>query len=126
MSGAQSPLSKDRESLTEHTKFLVSGFLPWATQGTLFTATLKATRTSTECNHGAALVKLVARFVTSKFADEQYYEQLLVSTLKFVLDAGGKMFQMSTLYLLEGLIAGFDTVTSNGGEFSAMSRSQVA
>lgn len=118
MNGAQSPLSKDLESLNEHTKFLVGGFLPWATQGSLFTATLKATRTTTECNHGASLVKLVARFVTSKFADQQYYERLLVSTLQFVLDAGGRMFQMSTLYLLEGLITGFDTVTSNGGKLS--------
>ncbi|KAF3042935.1 hypothetical protein E8E12_007608 [Didymella heteroderae] len=114
MSGAQSPLDKDPESLNEHTKFLVRGFLPWATQGSLFTATLKANRTTIECSHGAALVKLVARFVTSKFADEKYREHLLVSILKFVLDAEGKMFQMSTLYLLEGLIAGFDMVSSNG------------
>lgn len=118
MCGPQSPLSKDLESLNEHTEFLVRGFLPWATQGTLFIATLKANRTSTECTHGAALVKLVARFVTSKFADGKYYEHLLVSILNFVLDAGGKLFQMSTLYLLEGLIAGFDMVISNGGKFS--------
>lgn len=118
MSGSQSPLSKDSESLAEHTSFLVRGFLPWATQGSLFTATLKANRTSTECGHGAALVKLIARFVESKFSDEEYRERLLVSVLKFVLDAGGKMFQMSTLYLLEGLIAGYDSISENGGKSS--------
>lgn len=116
MSGHHSPLSKDSESLAEHTDFFVTGFLPWATMGSVYTTTLKANRTSTECGHGTALVGLITRFIVSKFADEKYREQLLVSIIKFVLDAGGRMFQMSTLYLLEGLIAGYDTVSKAGGK----------
>ncbi|KAF1922832.1 uncharacterized protein M421DRAFT_76938 [Didymella exigua CBS 183.55] len=126
MSGDQSPLSKDAETLAEHTDFLVRGFLPWATQGSLFTATLKANRTTTECGHGAALVKLIARFVTSKFADDKYRERLLVSILKYVLDTGGKIFQMSILYLLEGLIAGYDTVSKDSVQSGSTQLTQQA
>jgi tRNA guanosine-2'-O-methyltransferase len=120
MSGSQSPLSKDFESLAEHTTFLVRGFLPWATQGSLFTSTMKATRMKTECKHGAALVTLITRFITSKYSHEGYRDELLVRILGFVLDAGGKMFQMSTLYLLEGLIRGYDEGAEHG-EFSTAS-----
>lgn len=117
MSSGQSPLSKDSESLAEHTSFLVRGFLPWATQGSLFTSTLKPTRASTECGHGAALVKLLACFVVSKFSTGTYRAELLVRVLKFVLDAGGKMFQISTLYLLEGLIEGYEAAAQNDSKF---------
>ncbi|KAJ8117556.1 hypothetical protein OPT61_g1264 [Boeremia exigua] len=115
VNGSENPLSKDAESLAEHTSFLVKGFLPWATLGSMFTSTLRATRTSTECAHGAALVKVITRFVTSTFSTTENREELLVSVLNFVLDAGGKMFQMSTLYLLGGLINGYDNLVQTGG-----------
>ncbi|KAJ4990810.1 hypothetical protein SVAN01_03599 [Stagonosporopsis vannaccii] len=115
MSSTGSPLSKDSESLKEHTIFLIRGFLPWATQGSLFTSTLKSNRTGTECFHGKALVKLIARFVVSNYSDKKYREELLVSILNFVLDAGGKLFQMSTLYLLEGSIRGYNEAAQQEG-----------
>lgn len=117
ISGSQDPLSKDPESLSEHTSFLTNAYLPWATLGSLFTSTLKTTRSSTECLHGAALVRLVARFVASAHSDAQYREELLVSVLNFILGTGGKIFQMSTLYMLEGLIKGFDQASENGSKF---------
>lgn len=116
ISGTGSPLSKDLESLKEHTSFLIGGFLPWATQGSLFTSTLKSTRAETECFHGAALVNHIARFILSSHSDNKYREKLLVSILNFVLDTGGKMFQMSTLYLLEGLIKGYSEAAQKGGK----------
>ena len=118
ISGSQSPLSKDSASLAEHTDFLAHAFLPWATQGGLFVSTLKTARTDTECVHGAALVKLVARFAASEFSDQTYREELLVLVLKFVLSTEGKLFQMSALYLLEGLINGYDQAAQNGGKSS--------
>lgn len=121
ISGSQSPLTKDAESLSEHTGFLITGFLPWATQGSLFTSTLKAMRTSTECSHGAALVKLISCFIVSEHAQEEYRDELVARVLGFVLDAGGKMFQMSVLYLLEGLIKGYNEAAQHGGRFSVLS-----
>lgn len=118
VSGKESPLAKNRESLTEHTGFLIRGFLPWATQGSLFTSTLKSIRAGTECLHGTALVKLITRFIVSPFADNDYREAFLVFILSFVLDAGGKLFQMSTLYLLEGLIGGYNEAAQDGGKFT--------
>ncbi|KAJ4347725.1 hypothetical protein N0V95_005179 [Ascochyta clinopodiicola] len=115
MSGNQSPLSKDQESLAEHTSFLVSGFLPWATQGSLFTSTLKPTRTGTECGHGTALTNLVAHFGVSKHSGGKHRAELLTRVLGFVIDAGGKMFQISILYLLEGLIKGYEDATRCDG-----------
>ncbi|KAF9700190.1 hypothetical protein EKO04_001944 [Ascochyta lentis] len=115
MGSKQSPLSKDEESLAEHTTFLVGGFLPWATQGSLFTSTLKPTRTGTECGHGTALANLVARFGVSKHSDGKYRAELLTRVLGFVLDAGGKMFQISILYLLEGLITGYEEAARYDG-----------
>ncbi|KAF2997160.1 hypothetical protein E8E13_005525 [Curvularia kusanoi] len=115
ISGSQSPLSRDSSSLAEHTSFLAHAFLPWATQGGLFISTLKTARTGTECVHGAALVETIAHFTASTYSDQAYREKLLVLVLNFVLGAGGKMFQMSTLYLLEGLIKGYDRVAQNGG-----------
>ncbi|KAH6642071.1 hypothetical protein C7974DRAFT_94767 [Boeremia exigua] len=115
VSGSEDPLAKDQESLKEHTSFLIKGFLPWATQGSLFASTLKATRANTKCVHGAALAQLMARFAGSVFSDSAYREELLVSVLNFVLDAGGRMFQMSPLYLMEGLIRGFDEAAQEGG-----------
>lgn len=122
--GSQSPLSKDSASLAEHTDFLAHAFLPWATQGGLFVSTLKTARTDTECVHGAALVTLVAHFAASKFSDQTYREELLVLVLKFVLEAEGKLFQMSALYILEGLINGYDQAAQNGGKSSMNSCGQ--
>jgi tRNA guanosine-2'-O-methyltransferase len=111
----QTPLVNGATTLDKHTSFLVEGFLPWATQGSLFTSTLKATRDETKCLHGKALADLIASFVACKAASEEYRRSLLVRVLKFVLDAGGRIFQFSILYLLEGLVMGFEEVERQGG-----------
>lgn len=126
MSSSQSPLSKDQESLAEHTNFLVESFLSWATQGSLYTSTLKSTRTSTECVHGAALVNLISRFLVSKHSGEEYRTELLERLLGFILDAGGKIFQISTLYLLEGLIKGYDEAALQNRQFTVFLHRSIA
>ncbi|KAF2126478.1 hypothetical protein P153DRAFT_78529 [Dothidotthia symphoricarpi CBS 119687] len=97
-------LIKHRELAPNHIEFVVKGFLPWATQGSLFTSTLTATRTTTVCIHGATLAEFIAMFVAN--SPDMLCRSLILEILQFVLDAGGRLFQYSILYLLEGLNKG--------------------
>lgn len=96
---------KEKGSVAEHTGFLFEGFLPWATQGSLFTSTLKSSRSSSVCSHGDALKNIIVEFFTAT-PTQLGRRELLVGTLQFVLDTGGKIFSPSVLYLLEGLLDG--------------------
>lgn len=106
-----------------HFKFLVEGFLPWATDGSLFNSSLKSTRRETACTHGAAIAMVIAQFVSAtqeqptsvpqtKFDTPGYSinvqrgRAVVLGVVHFILDAGGKIFQPAVLYLLEGLITG--------------------
>lgn len=97
--------TKKRAFFDGSADFLVDGFLPWATQGPLFTSTLTATRDVTSCSHGETLVKVICEF-TSQTSDQVRIE-LLHRILRFILDKGGRIFQYSIMYLLKGLLAGF-------------------
>jgi tRNA guanosine-2'-O-methyltransferase len=86
--------------------FLLEGFLPWATLGELFTSTLVATRNTTVSTHGTLLSSVIAKFVSITAGSNQ--QSLVVGILDFILDARGKLFQFSILYLLEGMFEGLD------------------
>jgi tRNA guanosine-2'-O-methyltransferase len=95
--------------------------------GELFTSTVISTRTITQCMHGTLLANVVARYVaespdtpsmalivTSAESSSDSGLAHIVSTrravlqgiLSFILDAEGKIFHFSILYLLEGLVNG--------------------
>jgi tRNA guanosine-2'-O-methyltransferase len=103
--------------------FFLEGFLPWATSGDLFNSTLIATRNTTNSPHGALLSDVVARFVLTLPHTAPSVEPAALDipgdakavsdrrtfvsgVLSFILDARGKLFQYSILYLLEGLVKG--------------------
>ncbi|KAK7180325.1 hypothetical protein DPSP01_012002 [Paraphaeosphaeria sporulosa] len=110
------------ESCTSHTAFITEGFLPWATQGSLFTASLVSTRTSTTCSHGTALAEAFARLVIAApgtqpeigagRSDSQQHpfipdkHAIIKGVLQYISDTGGRIFSPSVLYLLEGLLKG--------------------
>ncbi|KAF2742199.1 hypothetical protein M011DRAFT_293158 [Sporormia fimetaria CBS 119925] len=89
----------------QYAQFLVSGYLPWVTQGVLFTSSLVCTRAQTVCGHGELLSEVIALFI--KGSSPTTRRALLPSILRFVLDRGGRIFQYSIMYLLKGLLAGF-------------------
>jgi tRNA guanosine-2'-O-methyltransferase len=95
-------------SISAHTSFLIEGFLPWATQGSLFTNSLVSTRVDTSCIHGASVAETVAIFIVA-MDTESLRRQLVSQILTFVLDSEGKIFSPSVLYLLEGLVHGLKT-----------------
>ncbi|KAH7067609.1 hypothetical protein BKA63DRAFT_495413 [Paraphoma chrysanthemicola] len=113
---------KARGNFSGHTSFFLASFLPWATSGELFTATLVSTRDHTYTRHGASLAEVVAIFI-SQAADEPLPPVIspITSTrdastssrvavfggvLDFILQTQGRIFHFAILYLLEGLING--------------------
>ncbi|KAJ4290430.1 hypothetical protein N0V90_010646 [Kalmusia sp. IMI 367209] len=84
------------ESCITHASFLIDGFLPWATQGSLFTSSIVSTRASTTCSHGAALANAIAQLHMNPDSVIERY----------VLDTGGRIFSPSVLFLLDGLLQG--------------------
>jgi tRNA guanosine-2'-O-methyltransferase len=112
-----------RGNIDGHIHFLLTGFLPWATMGDLFTSTLTSTRESTIAVHGASVADVIAMFVSAtpdsqqptapamstssnKVAQLSDRRRVILGVVDFVLDARGRIFQYSILYLLEGLIKG--------------------
>ena len=88
-----------------HTDFVFQGFLPWATQGQLFTASLISSRRHTTCPHGSALSKVMEIFTTLLATPSERVE-FLRRSVEFILDRRRKIFAYSTLYLIEGLLQG--------------------
>ena len=101
---------KEPGSVAGHESFLIDGLLPWATQGTLFTSSLVFTRQSTTCIHGINIVNFLVAFITS--LPTQDSRQLFANILSFILDKGGRIFQHTIIYVLEGLFKGFQKCAS--------------
>jgi tRNA guanosine-2'-O-methyltransferase len=112
-----------RGDLNGHINFLFDGFLPWATDGSLFTSTLTATRSSTTCAHGESIAAVISRFVsdtgdkpsfvpsvdyngTEVGVDNRNGRAIILGVARYIMKAGGKIFQPAILYLLHGLIEG--------------------
>jgi tRNA guanosine-2'-O-methyltransferase len=122
-------VSKARGDIRGHLGFFLTGFLPWATMGELFTSTLVSTRDHTYASHGTVLVDVVARCVSdisdtppppiaaSGTSDSTLLTpgpvSVLNGVLDFILEAQGKIFQFAILYLLEGLIKGLRAITNS-------------
>jgi tRNA guanosine-2'-O-methyltransferase len=100
-------VTEESGAIQTHAQFFVNGFLPWATQGSLFTTSLVSTRGTTSCAHGAALKSVVVKFVTAMPTASESWD-LIVDILRFVLERDGRMFAYSILYLLEGTIQGLE------------------
>ncbi|KAF1837789.1 hypothetical protein BDW02DRAFT_595276 [Decorospora gaudefroyi] len=112
-----------RGDISGHINFVFEKFLPWATEGSLFTSTFTATRSQTACAHGAVLATVIARFacntkdnpafVPSVFHTEPEAEvdnrngrAVILGVVRFIMDARGRIFQPAIMYLLDGLIKG--------------------
>jgi tRNA guanosine-2'-O-methyltransferase len=116
--------AEERTFFDKNAQFLVEGFLPWASQGTLFTSALVVTREAVVCSHGETLAKVVSRFIAG--SSEPVQRELLHGILQFILDRGGRIFQYSIMYLLKGLLDGFrcnpPSVDLNAEDFSLFPR----
>ncbi|KAF2468809.1 uncharacterized protein BDR25DRAFT_335202 [Lindgomyces ingoldianus] len=95
-------VGEDNGLIEGQTEFFIHGFLPWATQGTLFTSSLISTRAHTASTHGAGLTNILCNFLM-KLPTMLEQRKLFRDILRFIVDRRGKIFAYSILYLLEGL-----------------------
>ncbi|KAF2851577.1 hypothetical protein T440DRAFT_67395 [Plenodomus tracheiphilus IPT5] len=101
--------------------FFAGSFLPWSTEGSLFTSSLKSDREETVCSHGDALANVIARLVAtegtvsgSEDAFPQHGAVIISEVVRFVKNAGGRIFQPSIIYLLQGLLNGLQERAETG------------
>ncbi|KAI8932105.1 hypothetical protein NX059_010990 [Plenodomus lindquistii] len=107
-------IGKNDRAAIMNMDFFTGGFLPWATDGNLFTSSLRSNRKETTCSHGNSLSNLVARLVSiqgtvSELGDglpRQDGAIVISEIVRFIKNAGGRIFQSAILYLLEGVLAG--------------------
>jgi tRNA guanosine-2'-O-methyltransferase len=128
--------------LSGHINFLFDGFLPWATDGSLFTSTLAATRSSTTCTHGEALATVISRFVSDTEdnpsfvpsvdyavsevgVDNRNGRAIVLGIVRYVVNAGGRMFQPAILYLMHGLIEGLKTRYERSPSHHKLDKSEI-
>ena len=96
-------------SCVTHTDFLLEGFLPWVTQGSLFTSSLMSNRVTTASSHGEAVVGAISRLiaVASKICVTKR-QGIFRGVLSYIVETGGKIFAPAVIYLLEGLLKGMN------------------
>ncbi|OCL06382.1 hypothetical protein AOQ84DRAFT_411125 [Glonium stellatum] len=98
-------VSNSQDSLETQQEFLLKGFLPWATQGFLFTSTISTSRKFTSCIHGNNLSNLIKSFIRRRSDSKRRF--LMREIFKFILEKNGNLFPHAILYIQEGLLEGF-------------------
>lgn len=87
-------------------ELMPSSFLPWATQGFLFTGTLRRKGQHVRCEHGESLSSFICRLLQSCQQDEsrQIFARVILS---YIHDKGQHFFQHALPYCLQGILDGF-------------------
>ncbi|KAL1639221.1 hypothetical protein SLS58_008189 [Diplodia intermedia] len=86
--------------------FLASAFLPWVTQGFLFTASLRRNGQHVRCGHGQSLSSFISQLLDTCAEDEsrQTFARVILS---FIQERGQYFFPHALPYCLQGIIDGF-------------------
>jgi tRNA guanosine-2'-O-methyltransferase len=100
-------VSESQVPLENQQEFLLKGFLPWATQGFLFTSTIATSRKVNTCIHGNNLSKIIQNFIRQCSDTKRRF--LMREIFNFILEKNGNIFPYAILYILEGLLEGFRT-----------------
>lgn len=83
------------------------GFLPWATQGSLFITSIEHRQENVFCSHGELLSSLLSREIrrAEKCDDKELVIRMLLS---FIAKRGDSLFPYATIYLLRGILEGIN------------------
>ncbi|KAK5119127.1 hypothetical protein LTR62_000338 [Meristemomyces frigidus] len=87
-----------------------NSFLPWATQGSLFTSTLKREHDVLRCKHGIRLAEYIEVLLT----DTDYCSTILDIILDLILNRRGGNFAYASVYLLQGVAHASEKVQPAG------------
>ncbi|KAL6709099.1 hypothetical protein ACN47E_001915 [Coniothyrium glycines] len=110
--------------LSGHVDFFLEAFLPWATDGSLFSSTLTMTRSETVCRHGEALTTVIAQFLSSVVNRSPNIDsnnpgtekqkglvgKIVIGIVRHIFNTGGRIFHPALIYLLQGLTKGLESL----------------
>ena len=86
---------------------LCNGFLPWATQGSLFVSTLKQQQNGVVTSlHGERLANLIATLLNQEKAQSSM--RIANVLLRFLVERQNNLFAYAGMYILEGIGRAFD------------------
>ncbi|OJD30707.1 putative methyltransferase tarbp1-like [Diplodia corticola] len=85
---------------------LASAFLPWATQGFLFTASLRRNSHHVRCEHAESLCSFISQLLDG-CAEGQSRQTFARVILSFIEERGQYFFPQALPYCLQGIIDGF-------------------
>ncbi|THX11287.1 hypothetical protein D6D18_00768 [Aureobasidium pullulans] len=92
----------------EFATLLQKSFLPWATQGTLFTGSVQGKTRDMRCAHGTRLSNFLERLLQAHLGrDDIYSRKCIVNAVLTYLDANkNRIVPIAVIYLLQGLAKG--------------------
>lgn len=92
----------------EFATLLQKSFLPWATQGPLFTGSVQGKTRDMRCAHGTRLSNFLERLLQAHLSrDDAYSRKCIVNAVLTYLDANkNKVIPVAVIYLLHGLVKG--------------------
>lgn len=92
----------------EFATLLQKSFLPWATQGPLFTGSVQGKTRDMRCAHGTRLANFLGRLLQAHLSrDDTYSRRCIVTAVLTYLDTNkNKIVPVAVIYLLQGLVKG--------------------
>lgn len=92
----------------EFATLLQKSFLPWATQGPLFTGSVQGKTRDMRCAHGTRLSNFLGRLLQAHLSrDDAYSRKCIVNAVLVYLDTHkNKVVPVAVIYLLQGLVKG--------------------
>ncbi|GAB7351113.1 hypothetical protein MBLNU459_g1575t1 [Dothideomycetes sp. NU459] len=87
---------------------LEKSFLPWVTQGNLFTSSMKGKTKNIRCEHGIRLASFVERLLILHSATEHTNARrsIVQAILTFLHNSKNRIIPYAVLYLLHGIVRG--------------------
>lgn len=99
-------------AMGEYTALLRQHLLPWATEGRLFTTSLRRVDGMSVCTHGEALAEYVFALLKADSSDAEGTETLLCTFLGFLTHKNRSLFAYAGIYVLEGVNRAFQACPS--------------
>ncbi|KAK3680241.1 hypothetical protein LTR78_000619 [Recurvomyces mirabilis] len=94
------------ECSAEFVRFLESAFLPWATQGSLFTSTLSEDEGRLRCTHGERLADYICGLLEANAVNNTLALSIVDAVLDLIVNRRSGNFAYASVYLLEGVAQG--------------------
>lgn len=97
------------DSATDAYRGFLASFLPWVTQGYLFTGTLRRNKQHVRCEHGESLSSFLSQLLQNCPQDDSR-QTFARDILSFMHEKGQYFFQHALPYCLQGILDGFKRV----------------